>query len=170
MPNSTRPMTNRIQRLLIGRRWFVSTGLALITLIALSGGIFASGWCRADPIVTINGEEVQVWVAIPADMQSAVNGPIQVRFSRPWNADAKVIHLDSGFNGYGEKVTFFDGPSANPDGSMNIQVFVTVPIDATKLPAGVWNVPVQLEIVTDRGTTYAYGNHWWTATTVKVGG
>ena len=159
-----------MKRMLVGWRWAVSTGLAMIAVLALTGSIFAAGWCRADPIVKINGEEVQVWVAIPANMQTAVNGPIQVQFGRPWNATTKVLYLDSGFNGHGERVTFFDGPSANPDGSMNIQVFVTVPVDASKLPSGVWDVPVKLEIVTDNGTTHAYGSHWWTATTVKVGG
>jgi hypothetical protein len=166
MLNTTRPKI----RILKVRRWLFSTGLALIALVALSGGIFAGGWCRADPIVEINGKEVQVWVAIPANMQNAVNGPIQVRFERPWNAKAKVLYRDSGFNGYGERVTFFDGPSANPDGSMNLQVFVTVPVDASKLPSGVWEVPVQLEIITNRGTTVVHGSHWWTAATVQVGG
>ncbi len=153
-----------------GRRWLASSSLAIIALVALSGTIFAGGWCRADPIVEINGEEVQVWVAIPDNMQSAVTGPIEVRFSRPWGTNASVTYLDDGFNGYGERVRFFTDSPANADGSMNIQVFVTVPVDLSKLPAGVWKVPVQLEIVTDNGRTVVDGSHWWTSTSVRVGG
>ena len=153
-----------------GRRWLTSAGMAFLALIVLHGSIFAGGWCRADPIVNINGEEIQVWVAIPANMQQAVNGPIKVQFSRPWDGNAQVIYLDSGFNGHGEEVSFFTGGSANPDGSMQIQIFVTVPVDSSKLPAGVWTVPVQLEIITHNGSSFVSGNHWWTSTTVTVGG
>jgi hypothetical protein len=170
MLNHTPGLTNRMKRMFTKRRWLASSSLAIITLVALSGTIFAGGWCRADPIVEINGEEVQVWVAIPANMQSAVTGPIEVRFSKPWGTNASIIYLDDGFNGYGERVRFFTDSPPNADGSMNIQVFVKVPVDSSKLPAGVWKVPVQLEIVTDNGRTVVDGNHWWTSASVRVGG
>ena len=58
---------------------------ALIALAALL--IFGSaatpvsagkGWCRSDPIVTLNGVELQFWVAIPDDVQDDVLGPINI--------------------------------------------------------------------------------------------
>lgn len=164
------PLTNRMKRMFAGRRWLTSSSLAVILLVAFSGQIFAGGWCRADPIVEINGEEIQVWVAIPENMQRAVNGPIEVQFSKPWKADAHVVYLDEGFNGHGERVRFFTGTSARSDGSMDIQIFVQIPVDSSKLPPGVWTVPVQLEIITDKGKKVVDGTHWWTSTTVRVGG
>lgn len=159
-----------MKRMMRGRRWIYSSALALTAIIVLSGGVFAGGWCRADPIVQINGEEVQIWVAIPDDMQHTVNGPIQVLVSKPWGTDAHVTFLDEGFNGHGETVRFFTSGPPNSDGSMDIQIMVSVPVDTSQLPSGTWSFPVMVEVITDNGTTVSAGNNWWTSTQVTVGG
>ncbi|MEZ4520526.1 MAG: hypothetical protein R3A46_02620 [Thermomicrobiales bacterium] len=159
-----------MKRINLGRRWFMSSSLAMIAILALAGSTFAGGWCRADPIVEIDGEAVQIWVAIPENLQPAVNGPIQVIVSRPWNANSRVLMLDSGFNGHGERVTFFANNGRNRDGSMDIDVFVVVPINQQALPPGTWQAPVMVEIITAKGKTVAYGNNWWTSARVSVGG
>ncbi len=152
------------------RRWLASSSLALL-LIALVGGQIAigSGWCRVDPIVEINGEEIQVWVAVPNGAEDAVNGPIEVEFTAPAGATTEVTFVDSGFNGYGETVTFAPGATVNSDGSMNIQITVHVPMDTSSMTSSD-AVPVQLEIITSDGSRFVTGNHVQTQTTVTVGG
>ena len=163
-------LTNRIKRIGRARRWIVSGSMALLAVIVFSGSMLAGGWCRADPIVEIDGEEIQVWVAIPNAFQPAVNGPINVMFAQPWDAETEVTFVDAGFNGHGETVQFVNAGTRNSDGSMNVGVWVQVPIDASMLPYGVYEVPVRLEIVTADGTMFVHGSHWWTQGEVTVGG
>ncbi|MEZ4571706.1 MAG: hypothetical protein R2849_15505 [Thermomicrobiales bacterium] len=122
-----------MKRINLGRRWFMSSSLAMIAILALAGSTFAGGWCR--PIRSSRSTaKPSRSGGDPENLQPAVNGPIQVIVSRPWNANSRVLMLDSGFNGHGERVTFFANNGRNRDGSMDIDVFVVVPINQQALP------------------------------------
>ena len=114
------------------RRSILCLGLVIIaTLLVASPASAGRRWCARDPIVSLNGHAVQVWVAIPDEYVHLVNGPIDVQFETPAGMTRTVTFTDSGFNNHGEVVTFVDDPSAsvNPQGSFKIRVRVSVPID-----------------------------------------
>src|SRR5690606_19310092 len=77
----------------------------LFAVLPASAGLV---WCQGDPIVSLNGTQVQILVAIPADDQPRVTGPIQVEIGTPASVNRKLISTDSGFNNHGETVTFRD--------------------------------------------------------------
>ena len=35
-------------------------------------------WCKKDPVVRLGGTLVQIWVAVPAEHQALVDGPVEV--------------------------------------------------------------------------------------------
>ena len=109
-------------------------------------------WCRADPIVELNGRQVQLWVDVPQEYASKVTGPIQVEISTPSAVSRQVILTDSGFNGYGEQVTFTtSGGSLLPGGSFYMTFVIRVPMQGT------WKqIPVQIEVVNPDGSKAYY--------------
>jgi hypothetical protein len=125
------------------RKLFVAIALgALAILVLATPAMAARTWCARDPIVRINGHDVQFWVAVPEEYVSLVNGPIDIQILTATPVDADVLFLDEGFNGYGEKVEF--GPMRKgkvySDGSFDIQINVKVPISDRKIR----KVPLQL--------------------------
>lgn len=131
-------------------------GLLAILVFAMPAGAGVT-WCRADPIVRINGTEVQVWVMIPEQYQSAVTGPIDVAFQVPSGAKTAVVLTDSGFNGYGERVTFSGSTGSYlPDGSFFVSLVVKVPMKNQ-----IASVPVLVEVVHPNGMKqYFAGNQY----------
>jgi hypothetical protein len=147
-----------MQRLFSSRRYLSATILGLVALFvfAVPAGAGVS-WCRADPIVELNGKRVQIWVAVPEQYVDKVTGPIDVQINVPSSVSRELIFTDAGFNGYGEKVTFTtNGGGLMPDGSFWMTVIVRVPMN------GFWqSVPVQVEVVHPNGEKqYFYGSQY----------
>ena len=127
------------------RRYLTATTLGLLALVIFAMPALAGRtWCARDPIVRLNGEDIQIWVAIPEEYQTLVTGPVDLRINTPTGVTTAVRYLDSGFNGYGEKVTF--GALANgkqyADGSFDVQLTVKVPINTKKVK----KIPLQLTV------------------------
>ena len=141
------------------RKWTLTMGLALLAMLVLATPAMAGRrWCARDPIFQLNGADVQLWAAIPEEYVPLVTGPVNVEVSVPKGVTAKVLFLDAGFNGYGETVSarILKGGNIYPDGSFDVKLRVTVPIntkaaksiplqltanvggDATEIAAGVW--------------------------------
>lgn len=120
----------------------------LILTIPASAGVT---WCRADPIVEVEGYRVQILVGVPEGYEQYVNGPIKTKIDVPRGLTRKVIFLDAGFNGYGETVTWGDLSNA-------VRLTVQVPMDQNRLGSGV-TVPVEVTIISPWGTKVIYGNH-----------
>lgn len=131
--------------------------IALLMLLALwLTGIPASagkGWCRSDPIVRINGADLQVWVAIPIDDLPDVIGPIQIELVVPRGSINEIVYVDDGFNGFGEAFRWAHGDSAvASDGSLTVTARVSVPIRNGRY------VPMQVELIPGNGIASAvYG-------------
>jgi hypothetical protein len=88
-------------------------------------------WCMKDPVVSLNGSHLELWIAIPEEYVHLVNGPIAITYRIPSDVSRSVILLDDGFNGYGETVTFLDSNAqVNPAGLFDVDIQVIVPIDA----------------------------------------
>jgi hypothetical protein len=154
------------------KRLSAATILGLLALLVLTipAGAFGVSWCRADPIVRLNGTEVQIWVAVPAEYAPLVNGPIDVRIKTPRQVSEELILTDAGFNGHGETVTFSDMPGKVRRGAFDTLVEVRVPIDARDLPFGTV-VPVRVEVIPANGETlYFDGTTHMTVFKFKVQG
>jgi len=148
------------------RRYLTAGVLGLLALLvfAMPAGAGVS-WCRADPIVDLNGKRVQIWVAIPEQYTKKVTGPIEVEINVPNSVKRKLVFTDAGFNGYGEKVTFTtNNGTLMPGGSFWMTFAIRVPMN------GFWqNVPVEVEVVNPDGSkAYYYGNQYSTTGTFVV--
>ena len=139
------------------RRIFSSTALGLLALLVFAMPAMAGkNWCARDPIVSLNGKQLQIWVAIPEEYVRYVNGPIKTRVSTPNGVARKIVFLDSGFNNFGEDLKFgYFGGKVAPDGTFDVKINVVVPVDKKKLETKtkLKNIPLRLEIVFPDGST-----------------
>lgn len=153
--------------------------LVLVTIASLLVASPASAgrrWCARDPIVNLNGNSVQVWVAIPEEYVPLVNGPIDVEFRTPAGMSRSVVMTDDGFNGFGEVVTFSDDSQSkiNPQGAFTVQIWVSVPIDEAQADATakVRRIPAQITVIEGSRTQVLHG--WsdgsWVTTRISNGG
>lgn len=127
--------------------------LAIIALILPADA--AVKWCKSDPIVRLDGTQVQILVAIPEDYQSLVNGPIAVEVSTPKSVDRELILTDAGFNGFGEVVHFTDLFSLSSiiqiNNTFTMRIRVQVPIDRSSL-AETDVIPVEVTVIPDNAS------------------
>jgi hypothetical protein len=117
-------------------------------------------WCARDPIVRIQGTELQILVAVPEELAPYVNGPVQVDIQTPDWATPELLFVDAGFNGHGEVVTFssYPGtPSFDPT-KTQVNVDVSVPIAYDQLPRNTL-VPVQVILVPANGKAKTTGGN-----------
>jgi hypothetical protein len=133
--------------------------LGLLALVLLATPALAGkNWCFRDPVVRLNGTEVQILVAIPDEYVELVNGPAEFEIATPAGVTREVTFTDDGFNGHGEVVTFVDGPgSVDTNGKFSVRVTVRVPIDEDlAAKAGIRTGKIQVQIImTDDGVTKA---------------
>jgi hypothetical protein len=164
-------------------RWG-AVALALLALLLLAAPVEAGRrWCARDPIVRVNGTQLQIWVAIPEEYLPFVNGPIRTTVLTPAEVAREVVYLDEGFNGYGE-VVIWGNLRASPcrgdtcpravvaaDGSFGARISAVVPLDRLALQqAGLFEaIPLRMTVVYEDGSSdivEAGGNH--AAITVTV--
>jgi hypothetical protein len=132
----------------------------LATLILAMPAFAGVSWCRADPIVRIHGYQIQMLVGVPEGYEQYVNGPISFKIDTPPGIERTVVMTDSGFNGYGETVSWGDAWG-------QAKLAVKVPMNQAALGAGV-QVPVELTIISPWGTYVVYGTHMGTYVSVPV--
>lgn len=134
-------------------RGSVALVLGLLALLVISAPASAGrAWCARDPIVRIQGTDLQILVAVPQEYASYVNGPVQVDIRTPDWAPVELIFTDAGFNGHGEVVTFSTMPGSPAIDPLRTQtrIVITVPIAYDLLPANT-QVPVQIELIPSAG-------------------
>jgi hypothetical protein len=129
------------------RRLFLSSIAALIAILILAPlGTAEVEWCRGDPIVRLNGTQVQILVAISNEHVPLVNGPVRVEVSTPRSVNRELLYTDAGFNGYGEEVRFTDLKQSLDGNVFPVQVQVRVPIDGSVAAS---TVPVEVTVIPD---------------------
>ncbi len=135
------------------RRRVAAVLIPCLAILALILPVHAAvKWCKSDPIVGLDGTQVQILVAIPEDYQPLVNGPIAVEVGTPKSVARELILTDSGFNGHGEVVRFTDLFSLSSiiriNNTFTTRIWVHVPIDRSSL-ADTEVVPVEVTIIPD---------------------
>jgi hypothetical protein len=131
-------------------------------LLVVSPALGGLQWCPRDPIVALNGQDVQIWVSIPEVYQDAVTGPIDVQVASPHGVTQEVVFTDEGFNGYGETVEFVQRGVVQSD-EMNVSLRVDVPYDRSMVEDG--NLPVLLTVVLPDGSVIELEDERGTAKT-----
>ena len=146
-----------------------ATTLALVALLVTSGTSEAGlRWCYRDPIVLLNGTQVQILVAVPEDQIHVVNGPVRVTIAVPEGVDREVIFTDSGFNGFGETVIWETLSKADADelDEFKAKIRVEVPIDTKQ---GLKTISVKVEtIVADNDPKVTIGTNKKTQLAIEV--
>lgn len=161
--------------------------LGLLALIIMATPASAGRrWCAVDPIVTIDGVPVQIWVAVPVEYQAYVNDAIEVKIKSPKHLKRALIFTDAGFNGHGEKVSWGDlKDEIEHDGLTPVAVEVKVKFDKKQMEEDFgkdeleaelgkgMEIPLQVTVnigdVTDSFETHVmYGNHKKTKFQVAV--
>jgi hypothetical protein len=144
------------------RRSILCLGLVIIAMLLVASPAAAGRrWCARDPIVSLNGNPVQVWIAIPEEYVPLVNGPIEVQFRTPKGMTRSVDFTDGGFNGLGEVVTFTDDAKSriNAQGAFTIQIWVAIPIDEARADATARSrgIPTQITVIDGDKTQVLHG-------------
>lgn len=140
--------------------------IMLLAMPALAGRV----WCARDPIVNLNGTNLQVWVAVPEEYVYLVNGPIDVTFSTPRGVQRSIVYTDSGFNGHGEVVRFVDdrGSLVNNGGLFEVQISAKVPIDQTLAAKHINSRKIPLQITIIEGNQTRIVEMWNTGASIKT--
>jgi hypothetical protein len=150
------------------------SAVALIVGLSAAPAVAGRTWCARDPIVSLNGVPVQIWIAVPQDYVAAVNGPVVVDVQTPARVSRSVVFTDDGFNRHGERVTFsnLSDASVAKSGSFEVRISAYVPVDSDTLRAlGIRNrrIPVQIHVVAngelvyvDDGSPIVQGGQSWT--------
>jgi len=75
----------------------IVAAIALLSFFGRTGDAKAGfAWCADDPIITVNGQDIQVWVNVPSDNLSQVQNA-RVEFHVPGNVNPKIVLVDQTF-------------------------------------------------------------------------
>lgn len=149
------------------RRFLVSTLIPLLAVLAMALPAEAGlTWCKSDPIVLLDGTQLQVLVGVPAEYVPYVNGPVSVRIKTPKSVTEQLLFADLGYNGYGEAVTFGDLKATTYETTFDTNIQVSVPF-----ASGVNAESVQLEVTaipSNALSVVKYGNASGTTVGLKL--
>ncbi len=118
--------------------------MGLIVFPAQAGWI----WCQGDPVVSLDGTKVQIVVSIPQDKQDLVTGPIEVDIATPNSVNRELISTDSGFNDFGETVSFSNLKVPKIGDRFLTKISASIPVSTNGS-----TIPVQMTITPSNGRT-----------------
>jgi hypothetical protein len=146
------------------RHWLVV--LVMLFLVCSSAPARAAiTWCKADPVVRINGTKVRFTPMIPQEYIHLVDGPIHFVLKTPAKKKWEVLYVDNGFNNKGEQFTWTTLTGYRTGKTFDIQVEVSVSINTSA------SVPLRVEMIPDNGKKVVYqGTHKQTSFMTTVTG
>jgi len=121
---------------------------------------------------------VQVWVGIPQEFVPYVNGPTEVTFKPPKNIKQRsVLFTDSGYNGYGEKISWQDAPAVTDTAApLPLTIIVKLHVDQSKIDKAFGKgtkVPVEVNanvgLITETYTQLGYSTNTTMLVTFQIG-
>ena len=144
--------------------------VSLLAVLVLTLPAHAMRWCRADPIISLDGTVVQILVAIPEEYVPYVDGPTKVVIAVPDSVDRQVLMTDAGFNGHGEVVNFYPGVGSAKNGKIPVVIGVQVPIGPSEPPYTA-QVPVEVTVIVENAApVVVQGNNGFAALSLYVDG
>lgn len=136
------------------RSFVKSTLIAMLAVMVLALPARAGlDWCDGDPIVALNGTQVQILVSIPQEYAPLVNGPIRVEVETPRSTSRRVLYTDRGFGGHGEAVKFKNRGHLKAEESKLIptRISVSVPVARSRLGSHK-SIPVRVTVIPDNAS------------------
>jgi hypothetical protein len=116
-------------------------------LLHASGADATIEWCRSDPVVDIDGQQIYVYLSGPVDLLEAATGPNVVEIQVPPGVPVTLVSTDQGF-GYGWDVRLVESVSLNGnDRGISVRV-------RTYVPANI-DLPVLTQVTDGSGTVLA---------------
>lgn len=127
--------------------------IPLLAILAMAAPGQAASWCRADPILKVDGKQVQILVSIPQEYVALVDGPTRVEVKTPQQVTRQLIAMDSGLNNTGYDFSFSDiGDSEAQMTSTSYRIWVHAkPNIKTSV-----TVPVMVEVIEADGATTTF--------------
>lgn len=160
---------NPAERTLSRRHLTRLLGLSALALPAALKvrGAEAIGWCRRDPIFSLDGKVGHIWLSCPEDQRHLNDSSTDVVVRHPHKAKTKLIFVDPvGFGtGQGISCNFKEMSSTDPgfertDAGYEIEVRVFVPASSNAMQILVEFAPAPgLEIT---ASTQGFANEWIT--------
>jgi len=122
----------------------LTTAIALIAVFAVVTSASAGrAWCRADPVLLIDGEVVDIQVSSSLEMYDSATGPIQMVVKVERGTRANVVLEDFGFgHGYDIKIETVNRLKRG----VLAEVQIYAPADDSSLPVGVHGLRVTTNV------------------------
>ena len=167
MEPSPRDGTNAV----FSRRSALAFGARVLSLaipvyaLTAPGAAASVRWCRSDPLVAIDGELADIFVAAPIEAPLTVTGPTEIVVTVPKReVSAELILATLGF-GRGEKVTFAESSRLKvTDAGIQVQIDVFVPASDDAMPVRVEFAPRIIGILSP-ASAEGVANTWVTLRT-----
>lgn len=127
--------------------------VALLALVGRTGDAKAGlAWCASDPIISVNGQDIQVWVNVPSEYLDQVR-IAYVEFHVPRNADARLVTVDQTY--FPERAVIKrDLPDWNGTDDLVVEVTIHIETHDGDLPA----FPIGAEVIDAAGTAWYRGS------------
>lgn len=124
--------------------------LTVLIAVVFAGGVTASetdaarGWCRADPVILVDGQLADVFVGSSAEMLLKSTGPIKMEVIIPTGSKGYVVLTDLGFlRGY--DIVFKHSSALTKTRShTQVKIRVYAPARTSSLPVTVTFAPRSL--------------------------
>jgi hypothetical protein len=144
--------------------------LLLAAVIALMGSLVGGigsasagrAWCRTDPILIIDGQISDIFVAGPLTAPFQVTGPTKINIYVPHDAGLIIAIPDLGFlKGVDMQVIRSANLQKTPEGRIPLKIEVYVPAQSSSMPIAVEFAPRVLGIL-DPVRVEGTANQWIT--------
>jgi hypothetical protein len=124
-------------------------GVILLLALALNVQVTEAGrlWCKADPIVMLDGRILSVNVSIPIEYVLLVDGPVRIEITTPPSVDRYLILNDLGYL-RGSIVTFKDSDESVTDGRIPVHINASIEMNDRYISAD-HVVPLEISVLTD---------------------
>jgi hypothetical protein len=142
--------STRVRSLGLG---LIVAAIALLSLFGRTGDAKAGfAWCADDPIISVNGQNIQIWVNVPFEDRDQVK-VAHIEFHVPSNADARIVLVDQTF--VPEKAVIKkDLPAWNGKGDLLVKVKIHIDTRGDHGP----DFPIRAEVIDAVGTTWYDGS------------
>jgi len=150
--------------------------IAALVAFAFLGGLLAPqadaarGWCKADPVIMVDGQLADVFVGSSLEMLLKATGPIKMEIIIPTASTGSVVLTDAGFlRGY--SITFKHSSTLTKTKShTQVKIRVYAPATTSTLPVTVTFAPRSLgSSLTDilLGTSVTGTSNQWVSLTTR---
>jgi hypothetical protein len=123
----------------------VAVALILTVLLGVTaqGAAAGRGWCRADPVIMVDGQLADVFISSDFGMLASATGPIQMVVEIPNGSKGSLILNDFGY-GYGYQVSFVHASDLVRGRHTQVRISAYAPADDSSLPVSVTFAPRSL--------------------------